>query len=311
MTEGHASPARIIVPFALITLIWGSTWIVILGQLGTVPPSWSVTYRFIVAAMFMVVYALLTRASLRMGAMGHMLAISLGLLQFCLNFNLVYEAERYITSGIVAVSFSLLVVFNAILSRIFLKVPTSRRFIAGSAIAMTGVALLFYNEFRVISADSTAVLTGLGFTLIAIISSSIANVMHASSHARAVPVASLLVWGMGYGVVANTIWSWATAGPPVLEMTFSYIAGLVYLGGIASALAFLLYFGLIRKMGAARAAYSGVITPVIAMLFSTALENYQWTAFAIGGGLLALAGLVVALWSRQPPPRPQPFGRDG
>jgi len=311
VTEARISPAQIIVPFALITLIWGSTWIVILGQLGTVPPSWSVTYRFIVAALFMAVYVLITRASLRMGAIGHMLAISFGLLQFCINFNLVYEAERFITSGIVAVSFSLLVVCNAVLSRIFLKVPTSRRFIVGSAIAMTGVALLFYNEFRVMTADLAVVLTGLGFTLVAILSSSVANVMHASSHARAVPVASLLVWGMVYGVIANAVWSWATVGPPVLEMTFGYIAGVVYLGGIASAFAFLLYFGLIRKIGAARAAYTGVITPVIAMLFSTALENYQWTAFAVGGGVLALTGLVVALWTRQPAPRPQPFGRDG
>ena len=45
---------RVLFPFLFITLIWGSTWIVITGQLGVVPPSWSVAYRFFVgaAAMF-------------------------------------------------------------------------------------------------------------------------------------------------------------------------------------------------------------------------------------------------------------------
>ena len=42
--------AAILVPFAIFTLIWGSTWIVIRDQLGTVPPQWSVAYRFVIAA---------------------------------------------------------------------------------------------------------------------------------------------------------------------------------------------------------------------------------------------------------------------
>ena len=39
--------------------------------------------------------------------------------------------------------------------------------------------------------------------------------------------------------------------------------------------------------------------PIIAMLLSTLFEGYRWSALAAGGGLLALAGLVIALRSRQ------------
>lgn len=49
---------RVFLPFILVTLIWGSTWIVIKGQLGIVPPSWSVTYRFAVAAIAMFAFAI-------------------------------------------------------------------------------------------------------------------------------------------------------------------------------------------------------------------------------------------------------------
>ncbi len=34
---------RVFIPFAIITLIWGSTWQVIKDQLAVVPASWSVT----------------------------------------------------------------------------------------------------------------------------------------------------------------------------------------------------------------------------------------------------------------------------
>ena len=54
MTERHAPDFRtVVLPFAIFTAIWGSTWIVIRDQLGIVPPQWSVTYRFIIATAAM------------------------------------------------------------------------------------------------------------------------------------------------------------------------------------------------------------------------------------------------------------------
>ena len=108
--------ARVLVPFLLITLIWGSTWIVIKDQLGTVPPAWSVSYRFLMAAAVMFAMARLSGASLRLGRGGHAPALALGVLQFVLNYNFVYAAELHITSGLVAVVFALLVVPNAALA---------------------------------------------------------------------------------------------------------------------------------------------------------------------------------------------------
>ena len=68
----------------------------------------------------------------------------------------------------------------------------------------------------------------------------------------------------------------------------------------ASALAFPLYFGVIRAIGPAKAAYSSVMVPVIAMLLSTLFEGYRWSALAVAGAVLAIAGLVIALRARRP-----------
>ena len=55
--EARFLEARILAPFLLTALIWGSTWIAIKYQLGDVPPSWSVTWRFTGAAIGMFAFA--------------------------------------------------------------------------------------------------------------------------------------------------------------------------------------------------------------------------------------------------------------
>jgi drug/metabolite transporter (DMT)-like permease len=289
---------RILIPFLLVTLIWSSTWIVIKDQLGTVPPTWSVTYRFVIAAGAMFAWAAASGATLRIGRRGHLLAALFGIPQFCLNFNFVYAAEHHVTSGLVATVFALLMVPNSALAWLFLKQRAPWGFVAGSAIACVGVALLFVQEIRASPTATEQVLLGIGLTLLGVLAASMANILQASRGVKIMPLASLLAWGMAYGILANAALAWIVAGPPVLEARPAYWLGLVYLGLFASALAFPLYFAVMRSVGPGKAAYSSVLVPILAMVLSTAFEGYRWSTLALSGGAIALAGLVIALRSR-------------
>ena len=86
---------------------------------------------------------------------------------------------------------------------------------------------------------------------------------------------------------------------PVLDPRPQYIAGIVYLALAGSVLTFPLYFGLIRNLGAGKAAYNGVAVPVVAMGLSTLFEGYRWTGLAAGGAVLAILGLLIALSGRR------------
>ena len=289
-----------LIPFAVVTLIWSSTWIVIRDQLGTVPPSWSVTYRFLVAAAVLGAWAAAKRESFRLDARGLRFAALLGVAQFTLNFNFVYRAEGFITSGVVAVVFALLLVPNAILSRVFLGQRMGRQLLAGSAVAVGGVALLFLHEIRTDPHGPARALTGIGFTLLGVLSASSANVMQASAAAKRYPMLSTTAVAMLIGALVDGAYAFATVGAPVFDPRWSYTAGIVYLGVFASAIAFPLYFGVLRAIGPAKAAYSSVIVPVIAMLLSTAFEDYRWSLLAGAGAALAGIGLVIALTARRP-----------
>ena len=298
--QGGFLQLRVLLPFILITLIWGSTWIVIRDQLGPVPPSWSITYRFIIAASAMFAYALFTGASLAIGRQGHVLAALSGIPQFFLNFTFVYWAEHHITSGLVAVVFALLLVPNSALAWLFLKHKVTGRFLLGSAVALAGVALLFVQEMRTSDAEPREVLLGIGLTLLGVLSASVANVMQGGQALRSRPIASMLAWMMVYGVIANALTAFLLFGPPVFEARPGYWLGLLYLGLFASALAFTFYFGILRVVGPAKAAYSSLLVPIIAMALSTAFEGYRWSTLAAAGGALALVGLAIALRSAAP-----------
>lgn len=290
--------------FLLVSLIWGGTWLVIRDQIASVPAAWSISYRFIVAALGMFALAALRREPLTLASGGLRWALLLGLFQFTLNFGFVYNAERFITSGLVAVMFALLVVPNAVLGRFVLKQPITGPFVLGSAIAAIGVALLFAHEYRSSPATLEEVLLGASLTVGGILAASAANITQAMEGAKKQPFLALLAWSMTVGVVLNTAFALATEGAPSFDPRPSYALGILYLGLAGSVITFPLYYGLVRKVGAGQAAYSSVIVPVVAMILSTLFEGFTWGPLPAAGAAITLFGMVVAMRGRaSAPPR--------
>jgi drug/metabolite transporter (DMT)-like permease len=174
-------------PFIVFTVIWGSTWIVIRGQLGIVPPQWSVTYRFIIAGLAMAMVARWKGQELRIGRFGLLAAAFLGFTQFCINFNAVYLAERHITSGVVATVFALLLIPATLMAWALLGHRPSKRFGWSSLVAVSGIVMLFAHEVREHPADTRQILAGIGLTLLGLLGAATANVVQARPEIAAFP----------------------------------------------------------------------------------------------------------------------------
>jgi drug/metabolite transporter (DMT)-like permease len=295
VTSERSSFRSVTFPFIVFTAIWGSTWIVIRGQLGTVPPQWSVTYRFVIAAAAMTVVALLKGESLNIGRRGIAAAAFLGFTQFCINFNAVYLAERHITSGVVATVFALLLIPATLMGWAFLGQRPTMRFVWSSLVAVAGIVLLFVHELHEHPASSAQIVAGILLTLGGMLGAATANVIQARPEIRRFPLFALLAWSMGAGALIDGILALLLTGSPSFDPRPSYWLGVLYLALAASVLTFSLYYPVVRRIGPAKAAYSSVIVPIIAMGFSTWLEGYRWTPLTIAGALLALGGMAAAL----------------
>jgi len=299
-THARADP-RVIAAFVVTALVWGSTWLVIKAQIGPVPPSWSVTWRFVGAAIGMFALGLM-RGDIRVGALVPerrvlIQAALIGLSLFCGNFQFVYRAESHLTSGLVAVVFALLLVPNAVFGRVFLGTPITRRFVLGSLIALSGVVLLMVHEYRAAPSGSDVPL-GAAMTALALLFASTGNVLQAAQVARTVPAAMLLGWAFLFGAGADCVIALVLSGPPVFDWSPAYAGCVAYLALVGSVLTFPLYNLLLREMGPGRAAYNGVLVPVVAMALSTLFEGYRWSTLNAAGAVLSLIGLVVALRGR-------------
>jgi drug/metabolite transporter (DMT)-like permease len=291
---GRFTP-RLWLYFATVTLIWGSTWLVIKYQLGEVPPSWSVTWRFLVAGALLFGFCLATGRQLRLTAPQHGFAAMVGLAQFMLNFNFVYRAEEHVASGLVALTFALLIIPNSLFSWALFGQRVTGRFMLGSAMGILGVVMMVWTD---LAKPGGEVALGLGLAVAGVLSASVANVMQASPQGRAMPLEGGLAWSMLYGTAMNAGVALALSGPPVVLWELGYLAGVLYLAAAASAVAFILYFTILREVGAGKAAYSGVLVPLVALGLSTVFEGFEWSLLAGAGAALTLGGLIVALRAR-------------
>jgi drug/metabolite transporter (DMT)-like permease len=289
---------RVLIPFMLTGTIWGSTWFVITGQIDGVPAAWGVFYRFMLATPALFAVAVLMKNRLRLNRPEHLLALGVGIAQFSGNFLFVYNAERFITSGIVAVMFALLMVPNAVFARIFIGERVQGGFITGSLVAIAGVSLLLVHEWQVAPLGGNVGL-GIALAIGGMLAASLANVVQANPVGRGVPMVSLLAWAMLYGTLFDLGFAWVTAGPPEVPRAWEFWAGTAYLAIIGSVVTFPLHYNLVREIGAGRTAYNGIVTVCVAMLLSTLFEGYQWTMLAAGGAVLALIGMGLALRAKQ------------
>ncbi|AKM11469.1 multidrug transporter [Croceicoccus naphthovorans] len=292
------SDPRVFAPFILVALIWGSTWLVIKDQISDVPPSWSIAYRFMLACVAMLVLLAVRGEKLRVSRAGIPVVILIGLSQFVLNFHFVYRAELALTSGIVALFFALIMIPNSIFAWFVLRERVSWGFVAGSAVAIVGVSLLLVHEYRAAGVREGVTL-GVVLAALATMSASVANITQATDRAHAQPFLPMLALAMIVGTAINVVIALVLDGPPVWDPRPTYLMGIAYLGIVGSVVTFPLYFTLIRHMGAGRAAYVGVATPILAMLLSTMFEGFGWTIITVCGAALAFVGLIIALKARR------------
>ena len=143
--------------------------------------------------------------SLRLDRGGMIAASFIGLFQFCVNFNAVYLAERYITSGLVATVFALLLIPNSLLAWGFLEQKPTKSFFWAALVATAGIGLLFLHEVRAAPLRGTDIAIGLGLTIVGLLGASAANVYQAGKEARRHPLFALLAWSMAIGAVVDAL----------------------------------------------------------------------------------------------------------
>lgn len=277
--------------------IWGSTWIAITYQLGTVDPIASVIYRMAISSVLLFVLCKLRGISLHLNGKNHQFVALQGLCLFGLNYWAIYHAELYLPSGIIAVIFSLIVFFNIINARIFLHYPFSINIIIGGIIGVFGISLLFYPELAKFS-SSNAAIKGFLFAVTGAMFASLGNIAATRNGLLGISVWSINAWGTLYGTAALLIIALVSNTQFTFVQSTEYVLSLLYLAVFGTIISFGAYLKLLVMIGPEKAGYTGLLIPFFALIISTLFEGYQWTIMAVIGFLLVAMGNFMVMKRR-------------
>lgn len=285
---------RSVALYVIVILCWSCSWYASKLQIGVIDSFVSLVWRFGIAAPLMFGWVALARQPLWFGWKMHVVFAPIGILMFSANFAFAYHAVTLLSSGLVAVIFSLSTVVNmALVALIFHRWPSIRSLLGG-ALGVGGLVVLFFGDVSAIGRSSgywLGVLVGLAMTL----SFCLGNVGSAWVQRRGVPVISAAAWSMMYGLLCSIALAFLSGEHFAVDMTVTYLGSLLFLAVIGTLFAFGAYLELLKAVGPARAAYCTVWTPIGALAISSHFEAFNWTVLSVLAIALIAGGNVLVL----------------
>lgn len=293
--------------YLLTIAIWGSTWFVIRFQLGATAPEVSVAVRFLLAGTLLFAWALIRRESLRIKVSDWPWIVAQGIFMYSINYVLVYLGTEFLTSGLIAVLFALMIPFNLVHERLFFKARIESRVALSAVLGIFGVALIFFPEMQ--GADvSKEMLWSIAVIVVGAWTASLGNMLAIRNMRLGYSIVSLNAFGMVVAGLLTGLYAIVIGRPLTIDPTFDYLWSLAYLAIFGSAIAFGAYLYLLERIGSGRAAYMTVMFPVVALAISMAFENYDPGMLAMTGVTLAILGnaLIVGRGKPQVTPASHP-----
>jgi drug/metabolite transporter (DMT)-like permease len=276
------------IDYAIVCLVFGTTWLAIRHSLASFPPLAGLGLRYAIAGVVLFLVARARGLPFPSGARAWRMPVVIGLLMFTIPYAMIYYAERTVPSGLTAVLFASNAIFTAVVTHFAL--PDERLSlprVLGIAIGFLGVVVVFWERMRGHASwigeamiVGSAAIQGTTGTLV-------------RKNPSVPPVVQSCI-GAGVAAVTTLAASTAFEREPFAHATWQGWAAVLYLALAGSVIAFTLVLKLIHRVGANRVASSVYVTPVIALLLGKVLEDEPFGARLAVGSALVLFGVWLA-----------------
>src|SRR5438270_9792263 len=283
--------ARIV--WLILCGIWGSTWLFIKIGLNDLPPLTFAGIRFVLASLILSSLVMMRRVRWpRTRDEWSLIAIS-GVLQFTFNYGLVFWGEQHISSGLAAVLQSTFPLFGLVIAHFYLpheRITTVK--VTGVLLGIVGVAIIFSDQLSI--AGSLALLGSVALVLSAVFGS-YSNVLVKARGTQIDPQV-LAAGQMVCGLVPLLVLGVLTEGNPFkFHWTTMAVISLLYLVVVGSAVAFALYYWLVRHMDVTTTMLIALVTPVVAVILGMIVlhEKLNWRLFVGAASIISGIGMIV------------------
>jgi drug/metabolite transporter (DMT)-like permease len=197
-----------------------------------------------------------------------------------------------------AIAFSMMVWMNIVNARIFFGTRAGWRVIAGAALGVIGIAVLFLPQVEKFT-FSDMTLYGAGIAVIGAFLASLGSMVSQASQKGGLPIIQSNAWGMFYGSILTAVIAVWQGREFAFDTSPDYVISLLYLTVFGSIIAFGSYLTLLGRIGAHKAGYAMVMYPVVALCLSVVFEGLELNELIVAGITLVLAGNVFILRGRK------------
>jgi drug/metabolite transporter (DMT)-like permease len=283
--------------YTLCCAIWGSTWLAIRVVVRDIPPFRAASLRFVIAAVILLVVGLVQRASLPQTPREWRSVALLGVTMMALPYGLLFWAEQHITSSVTAVLYSSLPLCVALLTPAITGKPVPRAAIYSMLVAIGGIAILFQVDLR---ASLNTVLGGTA-VLVAVVSSAFSSIFAKQTTRDVHPVVGTgLQLAIGALILGTA--SVLMEGNQPAHWTNSSIAALIFLATFGSAIAFVVFYWLLRHMHAYQLSTINLVVPFVAIAEGALILQEMITAMMMLSAVVVLGavGFVLKAESDEP-----------
>jgi drug/metabolite transporter (DMT)-like permease len=279
------------VAFAIISTVWGTTWLAIRIGLETVPPFLSAGIRCLAAAVILYGIVRVRGDAVPMTASAWKVYLSLGVLTIGVPFALIYWGQQYIPTGLSSILFGSFPFCVAILSHLMLRdEPMTLSKAVAIVLGFAGVVIIYYAESAI--ADPRAFL-GMSAVLVSVLLQALALVL-IKKHGEPVSPHSMNFVGMAMGGTMVLLLSLAVEGERTVVWTMPAITSLVYLTIVGSVVTFVAYYWLLKKIDAVYVSLSSFINPIVAVVLGAVALGERLPGSVFTGAACVMAGLLVA-----------------
>jgi drug/metabolite transporter (DMT)-like permease len=284
---------KVLLAFAIIYFVWGSTFLAIRVGVREVPPFLLAAMRFLVAGI--VLYGWMrARGTPSPSAREWSAATFLAVLIFVLDYGLLFWAERRVPSGIAAVMMATIPVFMAIAEIIFLRtLRLTLRLGLALLMGLAGVAVLVGHTMSL--GEAPVDTAGACALIVAALSWSVA-----ASLTRKLPLPAAKAMSSGAQMLAGGVLLLLTAallgefrGFHMQAVSMGAWLALAYLIVAGSIVAFTAYVWLIHHESPTKVGTYAYVNPVVAVLVGYFLGGEAIGPRTLVGTLLVLLSVIV------------------
>ncbi|MDW6091336.1 DMT family transporter [Vibrio rhizosphaerae] len=294
--EGRLHHPGIYLKLAVVSIIWGGTFVAGRAINPEIPPLVSATLRFLLAGVTLVLVLIVTgRGFIRITKQQLCVLFGLG---FCgiYTYNLFFFAGL---QQIGASRASLIVAANpamiAIASFVFYKERFSLTRLCGIALCIGGAVMVILSKSpQLVSQAQTS---GSGdLMIVGCVLSWVAYSVFGRRTVQTIGALHTVTYSVLAGAVMltfTTLFSGQLTTETLAQIHVQDLFGLSYLGILGSALAYIWYYSGIEKIGATRAGAFIALNPIAAVSLGALLLGERLSVLMGVGGLLAIVGILL------------------